>query len=70
MPFQEKLLFLDHVNFLIKLNLTSQAETSTLLEKNFYRDFKNKEEFEKDLFKCFNLISEDVSGLYSIFVII
>jgi len=73
MPFQEKLIFLDHVNFFIKLdlmNVINKSDKIMLSSENFYNTFSNKEEFEKYILGSFNLINSDVLGFYSVFVII
>jgi hypothetical protein len=73
MPFQEKLIFLDHVNFFIKLdlmNVVNKPNKIMLSSENFYNTFSDKEEFQKYLLESFNLVNSDVLGLYSVFVII
>ena len=70
LPFQEKFLFVDHVNFFIKRDLMIKITKNVYSIDNVYQAFKNKKEFEKDLSELFKLTNPSTLSFYSLFVII
>ena len=69
LPIQEKLMMLDHINFIIKKDLVLKDNQTFL---NFFeaKEIKNKTQFEEKFSKLFNSIDERIEEYFSHFIII